>query len=75
VQRKWAYLETLFIGSDEVVKELPDSAARFREIDRTFQATCTRTNPTPNPDPDPNPNPNPNPIPSPNLNPNPNPYP
>jgi hypothetical protein len=39
VQRKWAYLETLFIGSDEVVKELPDSAARFREIDRTFQAT------------------------------------
>ena len=25
-QRKWAYLETLFIGSDEVKKELPEDA-------------------------------------------------
>ena len=41
VQRKWAYLETLFIGSEEVKKELPDSATRFLEIDMTFQATCT----------------------------------
>ena len=41
VQRKWAYLETLFIGSEEVKKELPDSATRFLEIDKTFQATCT----------------------------------
>ena len=28
-QRKWAYLETLFIGSEEVKKELPEDAKRF----------------------------------------------
>lgn len=37
VQRKWAYLETLFIGSDEVKKELPDSTKRFVDIDGTFR--------------------------------------
>lgn len=28
IQRKWAYLEPLFIGSDEVRRELPDTATR-----------------------------------------------
>lgn len=37
VQRKWAYLETLFIGSDEVKKELPESTERFVGIDKTFK--------------------------------------
>jgi dynein heavy chain len=26
IQRTWAYLETLFIGSEEVKKELPEDA-------------------------------------------------
>ena len=39
VQRKWAYLETLFIGSEEVKKELPESTQRFVGIDKTFRAT------------------------------------
>ena len=39
VQRKWAYLETLFIGSDEVKKELPESTERFVGIDKLFRST------------------------------------
>lgn len=33
LQRTWSYLEPLFIGSEEVKKELPDDAKRFQEID------------------------------------------
>ena len=33
IQRKWSYLEPLFIGSDEVRKELPAEATRFEGID------------------------------------------
>eukprot|EP00960_Hanusia_phi_P043077 755854-Hanusia_phi.AAC.7 len=33
IQRTWAYLETLFIGSDEVKKELPEDTERFAGID------------------------------------------
>ena len=35
-QRKWAYLETLFIGSDEVKKELPEDAERFKKANDKF---------------------------------------
>jgi dynein heavy chain, axonemal len=38
IQRKWAYLEALFIGSDEVRRELPDDAARFEGIDVAVRA-------------------------------------
>eukprot|EP00899_Mesostigma_viride_P003607 jgi/Mesvir1/13247/Mv18980-RA.1 len=33
IQRTWSYLESLFIHSDEVKKELPDDATRFAGID------------------------------------------
>lgn len=33
IQRTWAYLESLFIHSEEVKKELPDAARRFANID------------------------------------------
>ena len=33
IQRTWAYLESLFIHSDEVKKELPEAAGRFKSID------------------------------------------
>ena len=39
VQRRWAYLQTLFIGSDEVKNELPADAERFVGIDALFK-TC-----------------------------------
>lgn len=38
IQRTWSYLEPLFIGSDEVRKELPDDAKRFEEVDRDVKA-------------------------------------
>jgi dynein heavy chain len=47
-QRKWAYLETLFIGSDEVKKELPEDAARFAKIDVDFKAMLKHFKATPN---------------------------
>lgn len=34
IQRTWAYLESLFIHSEEVKKELPEAAVRFANIDR-----------------------------------------
>ena len=33
IQRTWSYLEPLFIGSEEVKRELPEDAARFEQID------------------------------------------
>lgn len=33
IQRKWAYLEPLFIGSEEVRRELPEAAERFVKVD------------------------------------------
>ena len=48
VQRKWAYLETLFIGSEEVKKELPESARRFVSIDGSFQKACKAIHATKN---------------------------
>jgi dynein heavy chain len=33
IQRTWSYLEPLFIGSEEVKRELPEDAARFSDID------------------------------------------
>ena len=34
IQRTWAYLESLFIHSEEVKKELPDATVRFANIDK-----------------------------------------
>jgi dynein heavy chain, axonemal len=39
IQRTWAYLETLFIGSEEVKKELPEDTSRFAGIDVTMKKT------------------------------------
>ena len=35
IQRLWSYLEPLFIGSDEVKKELPKDALRFEKVNKT----------------------------------------
>ncbi|GMH47852.1 hypothetical protein TrLO_g3977 [Triparma laevis f. longispina] len=39
LQRMWSYLEPLFIQSDEVKKELPETAVKFAEVDKTVRAT------------------------------------
>lgn len=33
IQRTWAYLESLFIHSEEVKRELADATVRFAKID------------------------------------------
>ena len=38
IQRTWAYLESLFIHSEEVKKELPEAATRFAAIDKKVRA-------------------------------------
>jgi dynein heavy chain len=36
VQRKWMYLESIFIGGD-IRAQLPDEAKKFDNIDRIFK--------------------------------------
>lgn len=38
VQRKWMYLESIFIGSKDIRKQLPEDSKRFDEIDKEFKA-------------------------------------
>jgi dynein heavy chain, axonemal len=38
IQRTWSYLEPLFIGSDEVKRELPEDAKRFEGIDSNVKS-------------------------------------
>lgn len=37
VQRKWMYLESIFIGSGDIRMQLPEEAARFDRIDKAFK--------------------------------------
>jgi len=39
VQRKWMYLEGIFIGGD-IRAQLPDEAKKFDQIDKTFKRVC-----------------------------------
>eukprot|EP00937_MAST-01D_sp_MAST-1D-sp2_P001104 g1104.t1 len=43
MQRAWSYLEPLFIHSDEVRKELPETAAKFKDIDADVRAILTES--------------------------------
>ncbi|XP_028130568.2 dynein beta chain, ciliary-like [Diabrotica virgifera virgifera] len=37
VQRKWMYLESIFIGSEDIRNQLPEDSRRFDKIDREFK--------------------------------------
>ena len=37
VQRTWSHLESIFIGSEDIRKQLPDDSARFDSIDSAFK--------------------------------------
>jgi len=43
IQRTWSYLEPLFIGSEEVRKELPQDAIRFTATDSVLRSTLKST--------------------------------
>ncbi|XP_068157565.1 LOW QUALITY PROTEIN: dynein beta chain, ciliary [Drosophila tropicalis] len=42
VQRKWIYLECIFIGSADIRAQLPAEAANFEQIDRDFTQLLAR---------------------------------
>ncbi|KAJ3097104.1 Dynein heavy chain 10, axonemal [Phlyctochytrium planicorne] len=43
VQRKWMYLESIFIGSGDIRQQLPEEAARFDRIDKSFKKLMNET--------------------------------
>ncbi|KAI8814786.1 dynein heavy chain and region D6 of dynein motor-domain-containing protein [Cladochytrium replicatum] len=43
VQRKWMYLESIFVGSGDIRMQLPEEAARFDRIDKTFKKLMNDT--------------------------------
>ncbi|KAJ8415860.1 hypothetical protein AAFF_G00404170 [Aldrovandia affinis] len=40
VQRTWAHLESIFIGSEDIRRQLPDDTHRFLCIDTDFKVSC-----------------------------------
>ncbi|KAI8916282.1 dynein heavy chain and region D6 of dynein motor-domain-containing protein [Gorgonomyces haynaldii] len=43
VQRKWMYLESIFIGAGDIRMQLPEEAARFDRIDKIFKKIMADT--------------------------------
>ena len=39
VQRTWSHLESIFIGSEDIRKQLPEDSDRFDKIDVDFKAS------------------------------------
>ncbi|XP_022817840.1 dynein beta chain, ciliary-like [Spodoptera litura] len=48
VQRKWQYLESIFVGSDDIRSQLPEDSARFDTIDKSFKEMLKDIATTPN---------------------------
>jgi len=48
VQRKWIYLESIFIGSDDIAKQLPMEAKLFGEVNTVFKKMMRRVHDDPN---------------------------
>ncbi len=43
VQRQWSHLESIFIASEDIRKNLPQDAARFDKIDKDFKVLAYHT--------------------------------
>ena len=48
VQRTWSHLESIFIGSDDIRKQLPVDSERFDDIDKEFKEHMVKMEKTPN---------------------------
>jgi len=47
VQRKWMYLESIFIGAEDIRLQLPEEAKKFDAIDKQFRTIMNGTNQDP----------------------------
>lgn len=47
VQRKWMYLESIFVGAEDIRLQLPEEAKKFDAIDKAFKQASTTYNNTP----------------------------
>lgn len=45
VQRTWSHLESIFIGSEDIRKQLPDDSKRFDLIDKDFKVSSLSSRP------------------------------
>ncbi len=48
VQRTWSHLESIFIGSEDIRKQLPVDSQRFDDIDEEFKKLMNKMSKTPN---------------------------
>jgi dynein heavy chain len=48
VQRKWQYLESIFLDSDDIRLQLPEEAKKFDRIHKTFKTIMLATQQSPN---------------------------
>lgn len=42
VQRKWMYLESIFVGAEDIRLQLPEEAKKFDAIDKAFKQARTQ---------------------------------
>ncbi|XP_065180851.1 dynein beta chain, ciliary-like [Sycon ciliatum] len=48
VQRTWSHLESIFIGSEDIRRQLPEQSQLFDDIDTNFKKLMTEAEKTPN---------------------------
>ena len=48
VQRTWSYLESIFIGSEDIRAQLPEDSSRFDIVDKDFKVLMVEMAKTPN---------------------------
>ena len=48
VQRTWAYLESIFMGSEDIRIQLPEDVQRFDNVDKEFKSMMVEMAQTPN---------------------------
>ena len=48
VQRTWSHLESIFVGSEDIRRQLPVDSRRFDDIDTEFKALMKKISATPN---------------------------